>query len=229
LTPAGTQTREILLLTGERLIAEQGFDKVSLRQVNTAAGQRNSSASHYHFGSKEALVTAIYEYRMGRVNARRMGLLAALPPASGPRPVISMIEILIYPVIEEIESSEGGHNYIQFLSQLFNHPMMDLVKMWRGDLGNSVGRVYYELRTALPTIPDEVFSARFGLMWLLAICALASRERISSASASLVGQTVPVLYVCNLLDVLAGLMAAPVSAATHTEIREMCAGAQRSA
>ena len=227
LTPASTQTQEQLLLAGERLIAEQGFDKVSLRQINTAAGQRNSSASHYHFGSKEALITAIYEYRMGRVNVRRMGLLAALPPANGPRPVISMIEILIYPMIEEVESSEGGHHYIQFLGQLFSHPMMDLVTMWRSQFGESVGRVYYELRTALPNIPDEVFGARFGLMWLLAIGALASRERFSSASASLAAQTVPVLYVSNLVDALAGLLAAPVSASTHTEIREMRAGAQR--
>jgi AcrR family transcriptional regulator len=227
LTPASTQTREQLLLTGERLISEQGFDNVSLRQINAAAGQRNSSASHYHFGSKEALITAIYEFRMARLHVRRSRMLAALPPSSGPRPVISMIEILIYPMVEEVESAEGGHHYIQFLSQLFSHPMMNLVDMWRSQFGESVGRVYYELRTALPDIPDEVFGARFGLMWLLAVNALASRERLSSATASLVAKTVPVLYVSNLVDTLAGLMAAPVSAATHAEIRELRAGVQR--
>jgi len=40
LTAASTQTREHILLAGERLFAEQGFDNVSLRQINTAAGQR---------------------------------------------------------------------------------------------------------------------------------------------------------------------------------------------
>jgi AcrR family transcriptional regulator len=227
LTPAGTGTREQLLLTGERLIAEQGFDNVSLRQINAAAGQRNSSASHYHFGSKEALINAIYEFRMERLNVRRKGLLAALVPSNEPRPVISMIEILIYPMVEEVEISEGGQHYIQFLSQLFSHPMMNLVDMWRSQFGESVGRVYYELRTALPDIPDEVFGARFGLMWLLAVNALASRERLSSASASLVAKTVPVLYVSNLVDTLTGLMAAPVSASTHAEILEMRGGGRR--
>jgi len=227
LTPSGTGTREQLLLAGERLIAEQGFDNVSLRQINAAAGQRNSSASHYHFGSKEALINAIYEFRMERLNVRRKGLLAALPPSSEPRPVISMIEILIYPMVEEVESSEGGHHYIQFLSQLFSHPMMNLVDMWRSQFGESVGHVYYELRTALPDIPDEVFGARFGLMWLLAVSALASRERLSAASASLAASTVPVLYVSNLVDTLTGLMTAPVSASTRAEIREMRAGGQR--
>jgi AcrR family transcriptional regulator len=229
LTPASTQTREQLLLTGERLIAEQGFENVSLRQINTAAGQRNSSASHYHFGSKEALITAIYEYRMERLNVRRNKLLAALPPSSGPRPVIAMIEILIYPMVEEVDGSEGGHKYIQFLSQVFSHPMMNLVHMWRGQFGQSVGRVYYELRTALPEIPDEVFGPRFGLMWLLAVNALASRERLRSESAGLLSQTMPVVFVSNLVDTLAGLIAAPVSATTHAEIREMREGSQRRA
>jgi len=40
LTAASTQTGEHILLAGERLFAEQGFDNVSLRQINTAAGQR---------------------------------------------------------------------------------------------------------------------------------------------------------------------------------------------
>ena len=227
LTPASTQTREQLLQAGERLFAGQGFDNVSLRQINTEAGQRNSSASHYHFGSKEALITAIYAHRMERLNVRRNRMLAALPPSSGPRPVIAMIEILIYPMVEEVENTEGGHNYIQFLSQLFSHPRMNLVDMWRSQFGESVGRVYYELRTALPDIPDEIFGPRFGLMWLLAVNALADRQRLSQATATVVTYTLPVLFVSNLVDTLAGLIAAPVSAATHAEIRALRAGGRR--
>ena len=227
LTAASTQTREHILLAGERLFAEQGFDNVSLRQINTEAGQRNSSASHYHFGSKEALITAIYEYRMEHLNVRRNRMLAALPSGSEPHSVISMIEILIYPMVEEIEGSVGGHQYIQFLSQLFSHPMMNLVDMWRSQFGESVGRVYYELRRALPHIPDEVFGPRFGLMWLLAVNALADRERLSSTPVGTVSSALPVLYVSNLVDTLAGLISAPVSASTHAEITELRSAGQR--
>ena len=60
-TPTSDRTREQLILAGERLFALSGLDSVSLRQINSAAGQRNSSAAHYHFGSKEALVQAIHE------------------------------------------------------------------------------------------------------------------------------------------------------------------------
>ncbi|MDG1463243.1 MAG: TetR family transcriptional regulator, partial [Gammaproteobacteria bacterium] len=65
------RTRLQIILAAERLFGEQGIDAVSLRQINVAAGQKNSSATHYHFGNKETLVAAIYEYRMQNVNERR--------------------------------------------------------------------------------------------------------------------------------------------------------------
>jgi len=41
--------REKLILAGERLIAQQGLEGLSLRKVNLAAGQKNTSAALYHF------------------------------------------------------------------------------------------------------------------------------------------------------------------------------------
>jgi 1-hydroxy-2-naphthoate dioxygenase len=52
-------TRARLLRAGERLFAELGIHQVRLREINALAGQRNSSALHYHFGSREGLVEAI--------------------------------------------------------------------------------------------------------------------------------------------------------------------------
>ena len=227
LTPVSSRTREQLLVTGERLFATHGLDNVSLRQINLEAGQRNSSAAHYHFGSKDAMIAAIYEYRMECLNVRRNELLAALPPADGPRSVLSMIEILVYPMVEVAENPEGGHAYLRFLSQLFSHPKLDLTGMWRRQFSESVGRVYYELRTALPEIPDEVFGPRFGLIWLLAVNSLADRERLSQAASGMVSHALPVLFVSNLIDCLAGLMSAPTSLSTAAEIREMRSGGQR--
>jgi len=227
LTPTSTRTREQLILAGERLFAQQGLDNVSLRQINAEAGQRNSSASHYHFGSKESLVTAIYEYRMERLNNRRNAMLAALPPAAGPQPVSTMIGMLVYPMVEEIEGSEGGPWSIRFLAQLLGHPTLDLVSMWRSQFGASIGQVYYGLRTALPEVPDEVFGPRFGLMWVLAVNALADREKLNSEAAGIVNHTLPVLYISNLVDTLAGMISAPASAATHAEIGELRTRGQR--
>ena len=51
--------RRSLVAAGERLFAERGIRAVSLREINKAAGQRNSSALHYHFGSREGLLRAL--------------------------------------------------------------------------------------------------------------------------------------------------------------------------
>lgn len=220
MTPTSNRTREQLLLAGERLFARNGLDNVSLRQINAEAGQRNSSAAHYHFGSKESLVTALYDYRMERLNMRR-NIMFEMLPGDTPRPVSTLMGVLVHPMVEEAEQSEGGHYYLQFLSQLLSHPLMNLVDMWRSQFGESVGRVYYELRNALPLVPDEVFGPRFGLMWTVAVNALADRERLNVSGANLVNPTLPVLYVSNLVDVLAGMISAPVSASTEAEITEL--------
>ena len=52
-------TRDRLMQAGERLFARNGVDRVRLREINELAGQRNSSALHYHFGSRDGLVLAI--------------------------------------------------------------------------------------------------------------------------------------------------------------------------
>ncbi len=66
-TVAGTQpnrgplrdTKEQLILAAEHLFARQGIEGTHIRDINRLSGQRNPSAVHYHFGSKEGLLEAI--------------------------------------------------------------------------------------------------------------------------------------------------------------------------
>src|SRR6476659_10180897 len=77
---AAQSTKEQILLAGERLIADHGVDGVSMRQIGAAIGSGNNSAVLYHFGSKENLVEAIFEYRLPRLRARRAELIAERRP-----------------------------------------------------------------------------------------------------------------------------------------------------
>jgi AcrR family transcriptional regulator len=230
LTPTSERTREQLILAGERLFAQSGLDNVSLRQINNAAGQRNSSAAHYHFGSKEALVQAIHEYRGGRINERRHDRLARLSMQEREQ-VRPLIEALVYPIVAEIEETEGGGNFIMFLSQLYSNPALDLMRMWRSHLSESVGVVYQQLRGVLPEIPEEVAGMRFGLMWVAMINTLADRQRLMADKAGepLVARALPVLFVSNLIDMLCGAAAAPLSMETQAELRELRAANRQSA
>src|SRR5215470_8829481 len=71
-------TRQQLILAAERLFAERGIEGVSLREINLAAKQRNTSAAHYHFGSKDALIDAIFEFRRPEIGRRRDEILDQL-------------------------------------------------------------------------------------------------------------------------------------------------------
>jgi hypothetical protein len=44
-------TKQNLILSALGLFAEQGIDAVSMRTINNAAGTKNASAVHYHFGN----------------------------------------------------------------------------------------------------------------------------------------------------------------------------------
>ncbi|MGI9330614.1 MAG: TetR/AcrR family transcriptional regulator [Gammaproteobacteria bacterium] len=216
---ASTRTREALILAGEQLFGEQGIDGVSLRQINTAAGQRNSSAAHYHFGSKDALVGAVVEYRMEHVNDRRLAMLANLEAAGRTGDIRAIVETVIYPIMDEIRDSEAGSHYIRFMAQVVGHPQISLTEIWNSPFGTGLARVIEHLRTALPELPPTILGQRFGLMWEQTIHALADRERLSSdkQGSRLVGRDV---FASNLVDTVAGGLSAPISEATLAALEQ---------
>ena len=58
-------TKDILLVTGGKLFAELGYDRVSTRMIADRAGAKLSSI-HYHFGSKENLYIEAFTYAKNR-------------------------------------------------------------------------------------------------------------------------------------------------------------------
>lgn len=114
--------RERLLLAGEELIAERGMD-VPLRDVAAAAGQRNNSAVHYYFGSRDGLIRAILERRQEPLEARRLELLAEHEARGGADEVRELVEILIRPMFH-VPYETGSTHYARFLEQVRTHPLL---------------------------------------------------------------------------------------------------------
>ncbi len=80
--PDASSTRERILDTAEALFAEQGFDGTSLRQITREAGV-NLAAIHYHFGSKDALIDAVFARLVGPINAARLAMLDEVEREAG--------------------------------------------------------------------------------------------------------------------------------------------------
>ena len=71
-----TDTKDRILDAAERLFADKGYSATSLRDI-TQEAEVNLAAVNYHFGSKEALLTALLERRLDPVNRKRLELLDA--------------------------------------------------------------------------------------------------------------------------------------------------------
>ena len=63
-----------IIETAERLFAERGFDGTSVRDIADVAGI-NVAMISYYFGSKEKLMEALFEYRVGDIKIRVESLI----------------------------------------------------------------------------------------------------------------------------------------------------------
>ncbi|NKY86890.1 TetR/AcrR family transcriptional regulator [Nocardia veterana] len=86
-----TSTREKLLAAAERLLLTERYEEVSVRAICVAAGA-NPAAVHYHFGSKEALIAALIEDRLGPLWAEGLAAATATEPRSVPAVVDAVLE-----------------------------------------------------------------------------------------------------------------------------------------
>lgn len=219
-TSVRDHTRQQLILAAEKLFAEAGIDGVSLRQINLAAGQKNSSAAHYHFGSKESLILAIYRHRMEHVNERRLSQLAELKSSGNEKDIRALVGAIVRPIVEEIDADTSGRHYIRFMAQAIGHPQLDLIELWQQEHNGGLAKTIDLLRAALPDIPDEIIGQRFGLAFEQIVHSLADREKLRQ-SAKKSFEVNSALFVSNLVDCISGAMAAPISDETRRELRRL--------
>ncbi|WP_051179420.1 TetR/AcrR family transcriptional regulator [Nocardia concava] len=167
-----------ILAAAERLFAEFGIESVSLRQIAVAAGQRNTSAVAYHYGSKEALVEAIYVWRMTTVNAQRLARLRALGPDAS---IEQLVRALVEPLAATLHDPDRGDEpswYLRFIAETLWRPQFDpVVNTLRRPEAESVRLVVAGLRGALDGLAPEIFDERMRLVSMLFVTALADRER----------------------------------------------------
>lgn len=113
---ADDQSKVALILSAEVAFARDGIDSASLRQIAAEAGQRNHHAVQYHFGSREALVQAVFDYRMDQMEAARGERLATARQKGVIDTTQAIVEVIFLPQIDLIDRF-GDHSYAAFLSE----------------------------------------------------------------------------------------------------------------
>lgn len=113
----GADGKTRLLLAAEELFARSGIDGASLREIAAKAGQGNHFAVQYHFGGRDGLVRALYDYRMLQMETRRQRMLADAEATGNLDDAKTLMEILFLPQLE-LQDADGKHSYAGFLSQV---------------------------------------------------------------------------------------------------------------
>ncbi|OUS26118.1 hypothetical protein A9Q99_19265 [Gammaproteobacteria bacterium 45_16_T64] len=156
--------RERLLHVAIRLFAEKGIEAVSMRAINTAAGTKNKSAVHYHFGSKLGILEAIFAMLSETLDPVFEDLITRVEERSANED-ISVAEIVLtsylpFFIINATESH--GKNTIKLFAKMMVDSTPEYQEMYNDYLHSNMERIYQLMKKALPSKLDK--HLRYQLM-----------------------------------------------------------------
>lgn len=156
--------RERLLHVAIRLFAEKGIDAVSMRAINTAAGTKNKSAVHYHFGSKLGILEAIFAMLDEQLAPVFEDLVTRVEERSVHEniPVAELVLTNYLPLIIIYNTEGYGKNAIKLFAKMLVDSTPEYQDIYNDYLHEYTGRQYELMKKALPNKPDH--HLRYQLM-----------------------------------------------------------------
>lgn len=223
---AARSTRDALLEQGALLFAQRGVAGVTAKELHAAAGARNASALHYHFGGQEGLLAEIVRGHVTAVEERRARLVAAIEADGATGDLRALIRALAAPMAEDLTTALG-RAHLRLVAQV-SHPTLAYAPAFQADAAPAGAAVVRWIWAALPDLPDAIRRERMVALraQLIGLFAFRAALRDSEPGTALVGTDE--LFVENLVDlIVAGLRAAPSSAATAAAATEAATRSSR--
>ncbi|MBB5687862.1 TetR/AcrR family transcriptional regulator [Sphingobium boeckii] len=157
-----------LILAGEQLFAKNGINGASMREIATKAGQGNHAAVQYHFGSREGLVRAIFDYRMDQMETARGAMLDNAQTHGRLKDARTILEIILLPQLD-LQDADGNHSYASFLSQYLLQSRSPEFGDFSGSEPPNLTRALHLMRERIDYLPPFVAQRRLisvSLMFL---------------------------------------------------------------
>jgi AcrR family transcriptional regulator len=189
----------------ERLAAERGLAGVTVQAVQDAAGQRNKSAVHYHFGGLQGLVNALLATRMAPASERRLSMLLSLPESPSTR---ELVEVLVVPLVESVLTRHPSF-WARFLIQAIGDPATGLAALGAVD-DQALKVALTRLEAHLVHLPESVRTLRAQSIFGYSCVVLAAYE-VGALPPELTGDTL----VTEIVDACCGLVEALMSDRSH--------------
>ena len=157
-------SRTSIILAAEVLFAREGIDGVSLRRIAASAGQKNHHAVQYHFGTREKLVQAIFDYRMDQMDPRRIDMIEQAGHDGRLRDPRTIADIIFVPQLALIDRY-GDHSYANFLCQYLLRNSDAEFGRFGGNLPTGLAKTMDLLRERLDFLSDGAAQRR-----LITVC-----------------------------------------------------------
>lgn len=164
-----------MILVAEALFAEGGMNGVSMREIAAKAGQGNHFAVQYHFGSRDGLTEAIFDYRMEQMEPVRARMLDEAERSGRLSDARTLLDIVYLPQLE-LPDGEGHHSYAGFLSQYLMRSRSHRFGDFGGVSHINLGRTFALLRQRLSYLPEDVAQRRLVTASFMFLAILARYE-----------------------------------------------------
>jgi AcrR family transcriptional regulator len=158
-TLADDDPKVALILAAEIAFARDGIDGASLREIAARSGQRNHHAVQYHFGSREALVQAVFDYRMDQMEPARGTMLEVARRAGRISMTRAIAETIFLPQIELIDE-HGDNSYAAFLSEYLLRYQGSQFGQFGERIAPHLGETLQLLRGRLSSLPEGAAQRR---------------------------------------------------------------------
>jgi AcrR family transcriptional regulator len=209
--PRGETTRKLILDAAEQLFAKHGINGVSLRTIVARAGV-NTAAIHYHFGSKDGLVEAVFARRAVPIAEERLKLLAACRTAPDRPP---LLEQIIHAFVEPTMRGRHIKEYARLRASMVADSSPFISSLFGKYFDVSTGRFLVAVAAALPALPEKDIYWRFHAMLGAMVYPLANPGRINRLTAGAFDPSNVDEALGQLVPLLAHMFRAPPSAAFH--------------
>lgn len=201
------ETKARILDEAETLFAERGIAASSLRDLTARAGV-NLAAVHYHFGSKQQLVAAVFHRRMDPLNARRMELLdAAVARGHGTPSLRDVVHAMVSPALRL--GRDQGQAVLRLMGRLHHEPPAQAAELVLNLFRDLRDRFVDATRRAAPHLDATSLFLRMHFLIGAMAHAMCSSGTLSALSEGQVDDSLERMEAELLHFAVAGLTAPP--------------------
>ncbi len=210
-------TQRALKSAAVKLIAERGIENVSIRDIVSAAGQKNESALQYHFKNLKGLIRAIHASREAELEAKRTEHLQHLGKQTSSPSLRDICKLMVEPAFLLARSDADFRRYVKAFGHEITLTDQSAVSFVNTKGGQSVQETAVLLRATLTHLDDAALQRRMDGALRFVSASMVHQARQKNAFRGAKAD----LFFNSLIDALVGLLGAAESEETRAIARSM--------